>query len=165
MRSCQFFSAALFAFLINVHKTQADASTCYWVGDTAPANWNDASHWSSSSGGAGSTCNGGVVPGSDDIVVFDSANTNGVTLDISPTVASIINTGNYSGEFNMNGNNLTVAGDFTFKGGSVLAGAGALGVGGGLSILMAQLTLTIPRQLHLQEFQVISMLAETHFTI
>lgn len=38
-----------------------EAATCFWVGGTG--NFNDTTHWSSSSGGAGSTCAGaGGVP-------------------------------------------------------------------------------------------------------
>lgn len=85
-----FFTISIWIYQLNKTpiKTQAAAATCYWVGDTNPANWNDASHWSNASGGAGSTCDGGVVPGDDDTVIFDAGNTNEATFDTTTTVAA-----------------------------------------------------------------------------
>ena len=59
----------------------AGTTTCYWVGATDPANWNESANWSSTSGGAGNTCNGGTVPGITNDVVLDSANTNSVIFN------------------------------------------------------------------------------------
>ncbi|KKQ89447.1 MAG: hypothetical protein UT11_C0025G0001, partial [Berkelbacteria bacterium GW2011_GWA2_38_9] len=59
-----FFAAMATLAYLGIHsKTKAAATNCYWVGDTSPAVWNDATHWSSSAGGAGSTCDSGTVPG------------------------------------------------------------------------------------------------------
>ena len=69
------------SILLYAFSSRAAAANCYWVGDTSPANWNDATHWSSSAGGAGSTCDGGVVPGIDDTVYFTSDNTNDANIN------------------------------------------------------------------------------------
>ncbi len=133
------FVVIVFIAVLSAHRlalvlrARAASATCYWVGDTSPANWNDATHWSSSSSGSGSTCDGGVVPDSDDTVVF-SGNNNNINLDTSPTVAALVNSATYSGTFNMNGNSLTVTGDFTFTSGNFTAGAGALNVSGNFNI-------------------------------
>jgi len=99
---------------------QAAAATCYWVGDTSPANWNDATHWSSSAGGPGSTCDGGVVPGSDDSVFFTSDNTNNVTIDAGVSVSSWTNSAGYTGTINHanDTNTVTVSGSMVLNAGS-----------------------------------------------
>ena len=75
------------------------APTCYWVGDTNPAVWNDASHWSNASGGTPSTCDGGIVPNASTNVVFDGGGTNNVTVDASIDVASLTLESGYTGTF------------------------------------------------------------------
>ncbi|MBX7147565.1 hypothetical protein K1X76_00645 [bacterium] len=74
----------------------AAAATCYWVGASS-GNWGNAASWSSSSGGAGSTCDGGVAPGSDDIATFTSANTNNPNLNASVNVKGIDIRSGYTG--------------------------------------------------------------------
>lgn len=61
----------------------------YWVtGGTG--NWNDTSNWSATSGGA----SGASVPGTADIALLNASSGSGtVTLDISPSVLSMNNTG------------------------------------------------------------------------
>jgi len=115
----------------HVRVAQANPGTCYWVGTTDPANWNDPANWSSSSGGAGSTCEGGAnVPGPTTNVVFDSANLNSCTVDIDVSVASITNSGDYTGTLDANGHNITITGDFTWKAGGVNMGTGIWTVSG-----------------------------------
>ncbi|MBP6930206.1 hypothetical protein KBB60_01220, partial [Patescibacteria group bacterium] len=84
------------------------ADTCYWVGDTSPAVWNDASHWADSSGGNGGTCDGGVVPNSDDDVIFDGNGTNGVTVNADIDINSLTLTSGYTGTFDNATNNRAV---------------------------------------------------------
>ncbi len=131
-------SLAVFIFLLfwgYYIKTHAAATSCYWVGDTSPALWNDANHWSDTPGGSGNSCDGGgVVPGSDDIAIFTSDNTNNVTLDTSPNIAGLTNAGGYNGTLNMSGNSLTVTGDLTFKAGNITAGAGTLNISGNFDL-------------------------------
>ncbi|KKR32957.1 MAG: hypothetical protein UT63_C0027G0001, partial [Candidatus Gottesmanbacteria bacterium GW2011_GWC2_39_8] len=93
-----FFAAMATLAYLGIHsKTKAAATNCYWVGDTSPAVWNDATHWSSSAGGAGSTCDSGTVPGSDDTVYFTSDNTNDVTIDTNVSVYGINIGSGYTG--------------------------------------------------------------------
>ncbi|MBU2595871.1 hypothetical protein KJ713_03520, partial [Patescibacteria group bacterium] len=113
--------------------TQAAATTCYWVGDTNPALWNDATHWSSSSGGAGSTCDGGVVPGSDDTVIFDGLNLNSVNVDVAVSIAALTNAGGYSGALNTQNYSFAVAGDFQWGAGAFSAGSSAMTISGSYS--------------------------------
>lgn len=65
-------------------------ANCYWVGDTPTANWDDATHWASSAGGTPSTCDGGLVPQSDDTVYFTSDNTNSADINAVVSVAGFI---------------------------------------------------------------------------
>ena len=113
-------------------KSKAASTTCYWVGDTSPANWNDATHWSDTSGGAGSTCDGGTVPGSDDDVVFDGGSTNGVTIDVDINIASLTLTADYTGIFDnaTNNKNINVAGNVTMDNTQTNMGDGTWTVSG-----------------------------------
>lgn len=122
--------SGLTVFALN--KSKAASTTCYFVGDTNPANWNDASHWSSSSGGAGSTCDGGTVPGSDDNVIFDGGSVNTVTVDADINIASLNITSGYTGTFDnaTNDKNVTVSGDVTLDGTRVDMGDGTWTVSG-----------------------------------
>ncbi|HPL56171.1 MAG TPA: hypothetical protein PLC05_01560, partial [bacterium] len=113
-------------------KSKAASTTCYWVGDTSPANWNDATHWSDTSGGAGSTCDGGTVPGSDDDVVFDGGSTNGVTIDADINIASLTLTADYTGIFDNATNNkdINVVGNVTMDNTQTNMGGGTWTVSG-----------------------------------
>src|SRR3990167_4760426 len=88
-------------------KVEAAAVSCYWVGGSGTWDVADATHWSSSTGGSGSTCDGGAnVPGADDTVIFDSnSGTGTVTLcaAYAPTVADIsLNSSNITIDLNSN---------------------------------------------------------------
>ncbi len=99
---------------------KASPGTCYWVGDTNPANWNDSTHWSSSSGGAGDTCEGGAnVPQVGTDVVFDNQGTNSCNIDVAVSVASITNTSGYAGILDGAGNTVATSGNFQFDGGTL----------------------------------------------
>ena len=119
--------------------TQAAAVSCYWVGGTGTWDAADATHWSSSTGGSGSTCDGGAnVPGADDTVVFDSNSGTAATVTLgaaySPTVLGI--TLNKSDLIvNLNTNTLTISASssttFTFTAGQI--NNGTLTISGGTS--------------------------------
>ncbi|MEZ4939685.1 MAG: choice-of-anchor D domain-containing protein [Saprospiraceae bacterium] len=84
--------------------------TLFWVGGTG--NWNDANHWSFTSGGPGNGC---IIPESKDDVVFDAASFTGagqtVTLNTTGTCNNMIwNNVAYTPNFNGN-SQLTVGGD------------------------------------------------------
>ncbi|HOR57373.1 MAG TPA: hypothetical protein PLV82_01725, partial [bacterium] len=108
------------------------ADTCYWVGDTSPAVWNDASHWADSSGGTGGTCDGGVVPNSDDDVIFDGNGTNGVTVNADVDINSLTMTSGYTGTFDNATNDQTVevAGDVVMDNSQTDMGDATWTVGG-----------------------------------
>lgn len=64
--------------------SQADAATCFWVGGTGLWSTANGVNWSSSTGGAGSTCaaTGGVPKQAADTATFDGASGGGVvTVD------------------------------------------------------------------------------------
>ena len=119
--------------------TQAAAVSCYWVGGSGTWDAADATHWSSSSGGSGSTCDGGAnVPGADDTIIFDSNSGTTATATLgaaySPTVLGI--TLNKSDLIvNLNTNTLTIsaasATTFTFTTGTI--NNGTLTISGGTS--------------------------------
>jgi len=135
------FTFAIWVYQLNYlpKKTHAAAATCYWVGDTNPANWNDASHWSSASGGAGSTCDGGVVPGSDDTVIFDSANANSATIDADVSVASMTNV-DYVGTLTNTTYAVSVSGTATYKSGNLSMGSATWTFSNGWDVRGATIT-------------------------
>ena len=108
------------------------ADTCYWVGDTNPAVWNDATHWADSSGGTGGTCNGGFVPDSDDDVIFDGNGTNEVTVNADIDINSLTMTSGYTGTFDnaTNDKAVAVAGDVTMDNARTDMGDATWTVGG-----------------------------------
>ena len=66
--------------LIITYKSEIDSKTSYyWIGDSG--DWNDAAHWSLTSGGT----TAGVVPGADNRVVFDenSFSVDGATITMT----------------------------------------------------------------------------------
>ncbi len=87
----------------------------YWI-SVAAANWNNTANWSTTSGGAG----GASVPGSSDLVIFNSAGAGNCTFDMIPTVAGITVSG-YTSTIDLNGNNLTISGtaNNTFSSGTI----------------------------------------------
>ena len=98
-------------FLILIVCTFAFANTYaanrYWVADTTPANWADASSWSATSGGT----SGATAPLIEDDVFFESGSATTVTLDATVTVNSITFKGravNFAGAFAIVTTNMTV---------------------------------------------------------
>jgi len=86
----------------------------YWVGDT-DGDWNDASNWASSSGGAG----GAGVPTSSDAVIFDDQyTTQNCTCDVAIDVASIDVQSTYDGKLDFGDSAYAhqCAGDVDFDG-------------------------------------------------
>lgn len=80
----------------------------YWVSG-GTGNWNDISNWSATSGGA----SGASVPGTADIALLDAASGSGtVTLDISPSVLSMNNTG-FTGTLAFDANTISLVGTGT----------------------------------------------------
>jgi hypothetical protein len=113
----------------------------YFVGDT-DSDWNDASNWAASSGGAG----GAGVPGSADKAILDG-NSPDCTCDVAPEVnelelqagfgntldlngyALTVGSGGFSqagGTFNGSTQTITLNGDFTLTGGTFNATSGTL---------------------------------------
>lgn len=72
-------------------------------------NWNDTSHWSTSSGGS----SGASVPGSADNAIFDSNTpTSTVTVDVAVDIVDLTCTG-WDGTLDQNGNTMQISGDWT----------------------------------------------------
>jgi hypothetical protein len=101
----------------------AQAATCYWVG--ADSSWDTASNWSSSTGGSGSTCDGGTVPSSNDAVIFDGADTTSCTADAAINIASINVQSGYSGTLDFANSSYT----HTISGNVTVAGTGTIDYG------------------------------------
>lgn len=87
---------------------EANAATCFWVGGTGSI--NDTTKWSSSSGGAGSTCAaaGGWPNSTADSATFDANSGGGtITRNVAWTVAAI-NVAAFTGTFGNSGDTATV---------------------------------------------------------
>lgn len=118
--------------LLVVGLVPASAATCFWVGGTGTwDNSTDAAHWSSSTGGSGSTCaaTGGVPKNAGDVATFDGASGGGtVTTNTSPSIASIV-MGAFTGtlDFSVNNNSATLTTTFNVSG----TGTRALKLGSG----------------------------------
>lgn len=86
----------------------AQAATCFWVGGTGT--WNnstDAAHWSSGTGGSGSTCGatGGVPKNAADVATFDGASGGGtVTVNTNLSITQIT-CGAFTGTLDWSANN------------------------------------------------------------
>lgn len=115
-RLLQFFLLALFyVALLN----PAFAVTCFWVGGTGTwDNSTDAAHWSSSTGGAGSTCaaTGGVPKNAADSATFDASSGGGtVTVNTNLSISSITS-GAFTGTLDWSANNNSVTLSIQFAG-------------------------------------------------
>lgn len=100
----------LIALAILIAPLQASAATCFWVGGTG--NFSDATHWSSSSGGAGSTCaaTGGKPLNSGDNITMD-ASSGGGTVTINAVLdigTGTMTTGAFTGTLTDAGNNVSL---------------------------------------------------------
>ena len=101
--------------------SQANAATCFWVGGTGT--WNnstDATHWSSSTGGSGSTCaaTGGFPKNAGDVATFDGASGGGtVTNNVDISIGQIT-MGAFTGtlDFATNNHNVTLTAIFSNSG-------------------------------------------------
>jgi len=119
--------------IFSVRKVQAADETCYWVGDTNPAIWNDATHWSNASGGPVSTCAApGGIPDSGTAVIFNSSGVNGVTTDVDVNIDSLSLQNGYTGTFDnaTNDRNFTVANDVTMDNTRTYMGDGTWTISG-----------------------------------
>lgn len=109
------------------------AKNMYWVGGSG--NWNDASHWSLSSGGASAGC----APSTIDDVFFDAnsftAAGQTVTANVTPVICNNMNwTGvTNSPTFNMNNKELHISGSFTLADG--MSTSNFIGSGYGLKFI------------------------------
>lgn len=86
----------------------ANAANCFWVGGTG--NINDTTKWSSSTGGAGSTCAaaGGWPNSTADNGTFDASSGGGViTRNVAWTIATL-NVAAFTGTFGNSGDTATV---------------------------------------------------------
>jgi hypothetical protein len=106
------FRKLLFAALLTLAASSAQAATCFWVGGTGTwDNSTDAAHWDASSGGAGSDCaaTGGVPKNAGDIAVFDASSGGGtVTVAVNISIAQIT-CGAFTGTLDFATNDNTVA--------------------------------------------------------
>src|SRR5258708_11187655 len=104
-------------------------NTFYWVSAGA-ANWNVATNWSNSSGGA--TCN--QVPFSTATVVFDSKGLGTCNINVPVTVSSMtISTttvGRFTGIVNTQNNIVTISSNFVQNSGTFNAGSSSITVKG-----------------------------------
>lgn len=113
--------------------TQANAAaSCFYVG--APGNYNDATKWSSSSGGSGSTCaaTAGIPKNTGDIGNIDASSGSGtVTVDVDLFNLQSLRTGGFTGAVSWVAN--SKSGSFTSSPGLTCNGTGtktlALGSG------------------------------------
>ena len=112
-----FFRLAAFLTLCFFSVPESFAADKYWVGGTG--NWSDTTHWSLTSGGAGSA----GIPGVADNACFDSASTGTATMDQAFTILSLDFSGTsgggncagasgskFVGTFVQNNFNLTITG-------------------------------------------------------
>lgn len=105
--------------ILTLAPAPASAVTCYWVGGTAQWTAVNAVSWSSSSGGAGSSCAGaGGVPGSSDVALFTAASGGGVVTVNTTVNVNAIDMGAFTGtlDFSANNNNVTLATGFAATG-------------------------------------------------
>jgi PKD repeat protein len=98
------------SLILTTKTIQNQRKTLYWVGGNG--NWNDATKWSLTSGGAGAN----QTPTVEDVVIFDdkSFSVNGQTVAITPN-ATCFSLGWFSDKqanISSNGNILTVNGSF-----------------------------------------------------
>ncbi len=114
----------------------AQAANCYWVGGTG--NSTNPARWSSSTGGAGSTCAGsGGIPGSADVAIFDGASGGGVVtfdanMTLSSSAANAFQAGTFTGTIDFAGFNVS-AQSFSLGGTGArkfIGGSGTLTVAG-----------------------------------
>ncbi len=94
----------------------AEAATCFWVGGVGTWSTANAASWSSSTGGAGSTCaaTGGIPKQAADTATFDGASGGGtVTVDttINGVTLTQITMGAFTGtlDFSINNPSVTMA--------------------------------------------------------
>lgn len=99
----------------------------YWVNDAADNNWSNATNWAISSGGAG----GAGVPAATDDVYFDTGSgANNCQCTAASVCKSLTADSNYSGNFDLNGQTLTISGSASFNNN----GTGNLTIDGALTL-------------------------------
>ncbi len=108
----------------NNRKWNFGAQTLYWIA-SVPGNWSDPTNWSFSSAGSAA----GIIPNSDDTVIFDVGSAQDSTVDASfaGTISTLTITSGYTGTL-VQARSLTVSETFTVAGGSVSQGANPLTV-------------------------------------
>ncbi len=100
----------------------------YWVADTDSA-WDNAANWSHYSGGNG----GAGVPDTLSQVIFNSGSSMNCVLSDDIKVISVTMDSSFAAKLKLNGNVLSVDGNFILDGGSLVNGAGSLSIGGDLT--------------------------------
>lgn len=110
----------LLALFFLAFATCADAASCFWVGGTNTWSTANGVNWSSSSGGAGSTCaaTGGVPKQAADTATFDALSGGGtVTVDstMNGTTLTTITGGAHTGtlDFSVNNPSMTLGANGT----------------------------------------------------
>ncbi|MCL2290125.1 MAG: hypothetical protein FWC34_05385 [Bacteroidetes bacterium] len=105
--------------------SSAPGGRYYWVG--GPGNWDDLSHWSTTSGGAPSTC---IMPSSNNTVVFDDnsglGNADRVVLNVAGVCDSMLwlGSGSTSPIFVMGAQPLTISGSLELQPGMTITSSG-----------------------------------------
>lgn len=89
----------LLSFYLFSYSFSADR---YWISGLA-GNWNNSANWSATNGGAG----GASVPGVSDVAYFNNNGLGNCTVDI-PVALGGLNTNNYTGTIDLNGNTFQV---------------------------------------------------------
>lgn len=101
------YFGALFAFLLL--SLPAQAATCFWVGGTGDFDNANVASWSSSTGGAGSTCaaTGGIPKNNTDVATFD-ANSGGGTVTVCGAASA--NCPSSAGNLNLGTGSINITG-------------------------------------------------------
>jgi hypothetical protein len=114
----------------------AQAANRYWVG--AGSNWNNASNWSASSGGAG----GAGVPVAADAVIFDNGGVGNCSIDVAVSIASLTVGSGYTGTISQGANTISVSTTASFSGGVFTGGTANIGVTGAFTLSGSAFTST-----------------------
>ncbi|MDJ1486172.1 hypothetical protein QNI16_37160, partial [Cytophagaceae bacterium YF14B1] len=106
------YKLAITSILWMVAIAYTNAQSLYWVGDGG--SWNDASHWSTTSGGSG----GAGVPATANAAIFDANSFSSAGQTVTLTTGAICNSINWTGV--TNNPTLDLAANLTISGTSAI---------------------------------------------